>query len=309
MTRVVDLFAGWGGFSTGSVRAGCDVVYAANHWPTAVAVHAANHPATAHVCQDLRQADWTALPAYDLLTASPCCTGHSSAGVPDRKRWGVSKKHDSDRATAWDVVDCAEATAPETILVENVPAFRTWQLYPVWRCALETLGYSLQEHLLVASRHGHTPQRRQRLFVVASRRRLPTLRVPEHAEPAIGPCIDWTDGEWRAFGEASPWAQTLLAAAVRKIGPRGLVQWVGGGGGRVRLDEPIRTVTTKDQWCAFADGRYRALTTREYARAMGFPDDYAWPVHLSRADVIRGLGNAVPPGLACAVVSAILEAA
>ena len=63
--RAIDLFAGAGGFSTGAHMAGVEVVWAANHWPAAVDVHAANHPETEHSCQDLHQADWTKVPAHD----------------------------------------------------------------------------------------------------------------------------------------------------------------------------------------------------------------------------------------------------
>ena len=58
--KAIDLFAGGGGFTEGAEQAGCEVVLAANHWPAAVATHAANHPRAKHVCQDLQQADWTA---------------------------------------------------------------------------------------------------------------------------------------------------------------------------------------------------------------------------------------------------------
>lgn len=77
--KAIDLFAGLGGFSQGARLIGAPVVWAANHWPRAVATHAANHPETDHVCQDLQQADWTKTPACNLLLASPCCQGHSHA--------------------------------------------------------------------------------------------------------------------------------------------------------------------------------------------------------------------------------------
>lgn len=71
MTTAIDLFAGLGGWSTGASMAGVQVLWAANHWPEAVQWHANNHPDTQHVCQDLHQADWTQVPAHDLLLASP----------------------------------------------------------------------------------------------------------------------------------------------------------------------------------------------------------------------------------------------
>ena len=51
--KTIDLFAGAGGFSTGATMAGCNVVWAANHWRSAVEIHAANHPGAQYVCQDL----------------------------------------------------------------------------------------------------------------------------------------------------------------------------------------------------------------------------------------------------------------
>jgi DNA (cytosine-5)-methyltransferase 1 len=77
--RAVDLFAGLGGFTAGATAAGARVVWAANHWPVAVQWHAVNHPETAHLCQDLHQADWTQVPDHDLLLASPACQGHTPA--------------------------------------------------------------------------------------------------------------------------------------------------------------------------------------------------------------------------------------
>lgn len=38
--RVVDYFAGLGGFTLGAQRAGARVVRAINHWPVAVRLHA-----------------------------------------------------------------------------------------------------------------------------------------------------------------------------------------------------------------------------------------------------------------------------
>lgn len=84
MIRVVDLFAGAGGSSLGAHMVGCQVVFAANHWQQAVAVHAQNFPETEHACQDLRQFDFASLPDHDLLLASPACQGHARARGKDR---------------------------------------------------------------------------------------------------------------------------------------------------------------------------------------------------------------------------------
>jgi DNA (cytosine-5)-methyltransferase 1 len=301
--KAVDLFAGFGGFTLAAELACVQVVWAANHWPLAVEVHAANHPRVEHVCQDLRQADWTKLPDFDLLLAAPACQGHSRASQPRRRRY-----HDALRATAWAVVDCAEATEPRALVVENVTTFREWRLYPVWREALRQLGYTLTEHVVKATDHG-VPQRRERLFVVGLRRGRFEALAPSSAEerPFAG-CVDWMAPGWRLVTSASPGAQERIRAAQKRLGPLCLVQHVTGHKG-VPLDEPIRTITTKDQWVLVHGTAYRPLTLREYARGMGFPDSYRLPDGVARKVVTRGLGNAVCPPVGRDLIAAVRSAA
>jgi DNA (cytosine-5)-methyltransferase 1 len=295
--KAVDLFAGWGGFTLGAEMAGIDVVWAANHWPLAVEAHRLNHPKTWHECQDLRQADWSTLPSYDLLLASPACQGHSTASQPKRRRY-----HDALRATAWAVVDCADVTEPKTIIVENVVSFRRWRLYNHWREALSTLGYHIEERELMASFHG-VPQRRKRLFIIATRKPIRLGLEPHHSETAFGPCVDWSADGWRPVANAATNARKRMIAARERHGARFLTQHVTNHPG-VPLDEPIRTITTKDQWAIVDGDVYRPLTIRELARGMGFPDHYDWP-EASRQDIIKGIGNAVPPPLARQLIEAV----
>lgn len=305
----VDLFAGWGGFTLAAESIGVRVAWAANHWPLAVEAHAANHPSTAHACQDLQQADFSTLPAYDLLLAAPACQGHSSAAQPARARsQRVRVTHDTMRATAWAVIDCADVTEPRAIVVENVPEFARWRLFPTWLDALRALGYRIATAELVASIHADVPQRRRRLFIVATRGGLARLDLPSSPEPPIGPCLDFdAPAEWTRVRDASPGVQARIAKG-RRHGTRRLTQHVTGHPG-VPLSEPIRTITTKDQWALVDGDRYRPLTIRETARAMGFPDSYAWPSGATRGDVITGLGGAVPPDLAARVIARALDAA
>ncbi len=292
--RAIDLFAGLGGFTLGAQLAGVEVVWASNHWDLIVRTHAANHPDVIHVCQDLRQADFSRIPDYDLLLASPCCQGGSQAGRPGRKRDPrVAQRHDEYRSTAWAVVDCAEATRPRAFIVENIPDMRDWELYPVWKLALQTLGYALTELKLLATDFG-VPQLRSRLFIVGMLgERAFDFCPPPPARPAFGPCIDWDAPGWRPVAQARPKARERIRAAQARRGLRRLlVQHVTGHPG-VPLDEPIRTITTKDQWVVVDGDRYRWLTMRELARAQSFPDSYLLP-DASREEVVRGIGNAVP---------------
>ncbi len=301
----VDLFAGWGGFTEGAEQAGATVPYAANHWPLAGEAHAANHPGAQHECQDLRQADWSKLPAHDLLLASPACQGHSTAANGARNP-GVHARHDALRATAWSVVDCVEVCRPRAVIVENVPDFRRWPKFDLWCAALERDGYTLDVRTLRASHHG-TPQRRDRLFIFGT---LDAVRVPKldrGTEPAFGPCLEWdAPGRWRPTS-LRPRVSERIERSRQRHGDRFITQHTRDHMG-VPLSEPIRTITTKDQWAIVDGDRYRPLTVRETARAMGFRDSYAWPKDATRKEAIRGLGNAVCPPVARAAVSAVMEA-
>lgn len=315
--KAVDLFAGWGGFTIGAHNAGVEVVYAANHWPLAVEAHALNHPEVVHECQDLRQANWAKLPEYELLLASPACQGHSQAAQPSRARSDRTRSyHDALRATAWSVVDCAEVTTPKAIIVENVLDFGKWgpphdprngAMFRHWVEALEILGYTVQTQTLRASHFG-VPQRRDRLFVVASRKPI-SLEFEVNPEPGFGPSIDWDVGRWKDIAtmpDRKHAARRRLTIASERFG-RATVQHVSHHRG-LALTEPVRTITTKDQWALVDDTRYRPFTVLETARAMGFPDDYGWPDKAGRRELIKGLGNAVCPPVAQAVVARVAGA-
>jgi DNA (cytosine-5)-methyltransferase 1 len=299
--KAIDLFAGAGGWMEGAQGTGVDIVYAANHWPFAVEMSTLNHPKVRHECQDLRQADWTQLPAYDLLLASPSCQGHSTASQPKRRRY-----HDVMRATAWAVVDCAEVTQPRAIIVENVPSFRTWKLYDVWKEALTLIGYQLQEHVVMATDYG-VAQRRERLIVVATPRPI-KLHLPKRSiEPAFAPHLEVDAGNWKHVADTTDQVRARIAKGRRNCGPTFLSQHVTGHPG-VPLSEPIRTITTKDQWI-FVDGdRYRPLTLRELARGMSFRDSFRWPNGATRTDTVKALGNAIPPKMARTFVAQVAEA-
>ncbi|AEC20065.1 hypothetical protein PT7_1525 [Pusillimonas sp. T7-7] len=109
--KAIDLFAGLGGNSEGAKQAGVPVVWAANHWESAVQIHAANHPGTGHACQDLHQADWTQVPAHAPLPARDTRTpeGRSAPittpGLPPLSVWYLrvtaeTEKPKSSRSTA-----------------------------------------------------------------------------------------------------------------------------------------------------------------------------------------------------------------
>lgn len=303
--KAIDLFAGAGGFSTGAYAAGCEVVWAANHWQAAVAIHAANHPDTIHVCQDLHQADWSAVPAHDLLLASPCCQGHSKA----RGKAHGDPQHDASRSTAWAVVNAVEYHRPAVVIIENVPEFLQWALYPAWYAAMASLGYALAPHIVDAANHG-VPQHRERLFIVATRSRHGIqLQLPAREHVAAGSIIDFNAGSWSAIDKPNRATATLARVANGRArhGQRFLTAYYGNEAGGRSLQRPIGTITTRDRWAIVDGERMRMLSVQECRRAMGFPAGYILPAQHRLA--IHLLGNAVCPPVVTDIIQALKAAA
>lgn len=303
--NAIDLFSGAGGFSTGAVMAGVQVVWAANHWPAAVQVHANNHPDTAHVCQDLQQADWTLVPPHDLLLASPACQGHSRARGKDRPH------HDAQRSTAWAVVSALECHKTESAVIENVREFTQWTLYPAWFAAMHALGYSLAPMVIDAADHG-VPQHRQRLFIVATRSKHPIeLHLPQREHAGIGQAIDWAAGKWSPINKPGRSAATLdrVRNGRARFGHRFVAPYFGSGSGLTGrcISRPIGTITTRDRWALVDGDHMRMLSATEAKRAMGFPDTYQLPER--HKDAMHMLGNAVVPIVAADVINALRTAA
>lgn len=301
----IDLFAGAGGFSTGARLAGARVLWAANHWPTAVEWHAANHPETQHACQDLQQADFRDAPPHDLLLASPACQGHS------RARGAEKPHHDALRSTAWAVVTCCEVHRPAAALVENVPEFASWTLYPAWCAAMETMGYALAPMVLDAADHG-VAQHRRRLFIIATRSRHPVeLRLPKREHIAAASCIDFAAGRWSPINKPGRSQRTLarIAAGRAAHGDRFVAPYYGSGSGETgrSLARPIGTLTTRARWAVVDGDRMRMVLAAEGRELMGLPSDYQLPAN--EATSWHLIGNAVCPPVAADIIRALRAAA
>lgn len=303
--KAIDLFAGAGGFSTGAAMAGAQVIWAANHWPLAVQYHAVNHPAADHLCQDLHQADWSQVPSSDILLAAPCCQGHSKA----RGKAKGNPQHDASRSTAWAVVSAAEYLRPQSIVVENVPEFLEWGLFPAWELAMQKLGYTLAPHIVDAADHG-VPQHRVRMFIVATRSRSPlVLDLPKREHIPASAFLDFDSGSWSPIHTPRRSCATLARVSAGRAahGDRFLAPYYGSGSGTTgrSLRRPIGTVTTKARWALIDGDRMRMLTVPENCAAMGFPQDYQLPAQAHQA--IHLLGNAVCPPVARDVIAALMN--
>lgn len=196
---IIDNFAGGGGTSTGLEAAfGRPVDIAINHDPEALAMHAANHPHTLHLCEsvwDVNPIQVTGNQPVALVWLSPDCKHFSKAkgGTP------VSKHI---RGLAWVGMRWVAMCKPRVLMLENVEEFQTWgpilvgpdgqarpdparrgKTFQSFVRQLKAHGYQVDWRELRASDHG-TPTIRKRLFLVARRDGLPIVWPEQtHAEP------------------------------------------------------------------------------------------------------------------------------
>jgi DNA (cytosine-5)-methyltransferase 1 len=307
MTTAIDLFAGLGGWSKGARNAGVQVLWAANHWPVAVEWHSANHPDTQHACQDLHQARWEQVPAHDLLLASPCCQGHSKA----RGKASGNPQHDASRSTAWAVVSALEFHRPDAALVENVPEFTKWALYPAWVSAVQALGYQVAPHVVDCADLG-VPQHRVRLFLVLTRSKAPLmLELHRRQHVPAASFLDFTAGNWSPIDKPGRAAATLarVANGRERFGDQFIMPYYGTGSGLTGrcTSRPIGTITTLDRWALVRGDEMRMLSADEALAAQTFPPDTLRPKQ--HRLTMHMAGNAVPPLAGQRVIEALLAAA
>lgn len=212
----VDNFAGGGGASEGFVKVfGRDPDFAINHDPEALAMHAANHPKTKHLVDDVfhaRPRDITAGRRVRGAWFSPDCTFHSKArgGKPHRDT-NLARRR---RGLAWVGVKWAEQVRPDVLFFENVEEFQAWgpiskktgapdpaqkgAHFRRWCKRLRDAGYVVEWRELVACDYG-APTKRKRLYVIARCDGNPIVwPTPSHGPGRAQPyrtaaeCIDWT---------------------------------------------------------------------------------------------------------------------
>lgn len=206
---VTDLFAGFGGASSGAVLVpGVEIKIAANHWQLAVDVHNDNHPTADHACVDLHLEDPAYFPKTDILWASPECTQWSQANgkkpdlAPMLGGWSLfddlddDLKLDEDAATRsrllmFDVLRFMEHHRYRYVVVENVVDIARNPKYAAaweaWQTGIRNLGYGYRV-VSLNSMHAQAfglpaPQSRDRLYVVCWRSDMPAPDIDRFMRP------------------------------------------------------------------------------------------------------------------------------
>ena len=263
----------------------------------------------------------------ELLLAGPPCQGHSALNNHTR--------HDDPRNGLYLAVPAiAIAMGVPNVVIENVPGVVRDRngVVPTAASLLRRAGYQVEMGVLAADELGW-PQTRKRFFMVASRWGAPRpLEDLAESFAEKGRAVRWAfknlpnkrnDPRWMSESaqmseenlERMRWLidndeydlPNHLRPVCHQQGTTYKANY-----GRMRIDRPAGTLTTG--FATPGRGRFvhplepRTLTNREAARIQAIPDwfDFSGGRAEPRVtDIRRWIGNAVPPVLAHAAVSAL----
>ena len=337
-------FAGGGGASCGFRDAGMRIAFALDRNAAAAATHRTNFPEAEFLQADIRGVSAGAIrsrmkagPGSPILFSGCApCQPHSRQNAMR----GDPERDERDLEALGRFGEIVAACRPDLVFMENVPGLARLhapdEVFGRFVGRLDEAGYEMDIRIAALARHG-VPQTRRRLVLMASRHgrvRLPaathgpgsprrsyaTVRDAIGALPRIG------------AGEEHPGDALHRAAALSELNLERIAATPEGGGsrdwpkrlkyerhrgkrgwsdvcGRMRWDAPAPTLTTRCM--SYTSGRFghpeqdRAISVREAACLQTFPRSFRFEGSVK--EVVRQIGNAVPPRFARLAGNAFVE--
>jgi len=286
MIQAKSYFSGAGGMDCGIQQAGIDIVSSLELDPSACATLRANYKHTIYE-MDIKDIRVKAQPWTPILIGTYPCTKYSAIADIHNNRHGRTGKYRTGDDLFLHFFRHIAIAEPEMYIVENVPGMKK---FPVVMEAMSELPDYYINILCPVNSLNWLPQSRPRLILIGTRKPFylrqpgrttrPTLKDlldPWNGERPIESVVKRFNGDYRDKpvilnpDDPRTYARTLLANYGKNKGHQ------------VVLDPDV------------PEG-FRSFTPREYARLMGFPDDYIFVG--SSTEQYRQIGNAVCPPLA-----------
>lgn len=311
--KVVSLFAGGGGSSTGYRMAGGKVLGVSEFIPEAQRTYHSNWPDTHIFKQDVRELKGNDIleilglkeGELDILDGSPPCSAFSTSGKRD-KGWGKDKKYsDSSQKNVEDLffeyIRILRDVKPKVMIAENVSGLVKGSAKGYFNEIMRELrssGYHVECKVLDAKWLG-VPQGRQRTIFVGVRNDLYKPEMKLHPKP-FGPLIPLK----KAFEGINNTVEELKEVDISKYEVyKLLVELKNGQTHKKRFNLvksspiiPSQCITAKTSCLSAAAPRHwenRAFTVKEIKRIMSVPDDYKLTGTYKQQ--VERLGRMVPP--------------
>ncbi len=295
--KVLDLFAGCGGFSSGFERAGFEIIGFVENWKPAIETYKENHRNAVHIGTDITKISDSVIAQYkaDIIVGGPPCQGFSLCGKRNSK--------DIRNQLYKEYLRFVRIIQPKAVVMENVQGLLSMNDYDGRKVIDKIvqdfiqLGYFVSFSVLTASDYG-VPQRRKRLFIIGIK--LPVFNLRKTREKTVIESLSDLPHNAHLFFETSPKVQERIKGL--KQGEK-LCNKYNFSRQRLCADKPSKTITTKP---IFIHPYYdRFLTPRELARLQSFPDSFHFKG--SKTSMVKQIGNAVPPLLAQSLATNLKE--
>lgn len=344
---VIDLFAGVGGLSLGFEGCGFEVVLANEYDPSIAAAYQMNHQGTKMIVADITALDLketfgSYAGAVDVVIGGPPCQGFSQKG----QRKTIHDKRNFLFKYYVKVVELVRPKYFVMENVPNLLTAEGGYFRKEIEELFNSMHYRLEMGILNASDYG-VPQNRRRAVIIGKRGdQAPALPKPKQETVTIWDAISdlaylnsGEGAEEQAYrsspqsnyqkrlrqGSAvlynhvvtrhSELALERLAMIPPNAGKEALPEEhltksiYSGTWTRMRKDEISVTITTR--FDTPSSGKFthpfldRAITVREAARIQSFPDRFRFAG--SKGSQMKQVGNAVPPFLAEAIATVIMN--
>ena len=318
--KAIELFSGCGGLAFGFKNSGIDSELLVEIDNDSCDTLTANFSNSMIICDDIANVDFLPYQGkIDIVAGGFPCQAFSYAGK--------SKGFEDTRGTLFfDFARAVKEVKPKVAVGENVKGLISHDkgrtLLTMVK-TLEDLGYNVQYKLLLAQ-YFNVPQKRERVFIVATRKDLPnTYKYPEEfdyfvpLEVALKDCPPSEGQEYpkrkKEIMDMVPqggyWKD--LPIEIQKEYMKGSFYLGGGKTGtarRLSMKEPSLTLVTspaQGQTERCHPTKTRPLTIRESARIQTFPD--SWEFSGSLGSQYKQIGNAVPVNLAYHVGKSVVK--
>jgi DNA (cytosine-5)-methyltransferase 1 len=336
---LIDLFAGCGGMTRGFHDTGrFTTTFAVEFDAAAAATYRDNFPTAEMHAVPIEEVN--SFPRAAVVIGGPPCQGFSplNRNLVGFERRGLWREY----------LRALEESNAEAFVMENVPQLLKSAEYEEFKKRAERLGFTVEGKILNAADFGVPQRRRRAIVIGVKDGTVPWPQETHGDPGALPlGRRPWTtfrqaveglpltpDGNaWHVGRNPRPESIRRYKAVPRDGGNRFQMQrnldrnnlghlvppcWRNKPSGttdvfgRLWWDRPAFTIRT--EFYKPEKGRYlhpsahRAITIREAARCMSFPDDFRLPEDQPMPSIARQVGNAVPPLLARAIAEALAVA-
>ncbi len=210
--KVIELFAGVGGFRLGLEQAGNFEIVWSNQWePSTKTQHAslvyeARFGANGHSNEDISEVPTADIPDADILVGGFPCQDYSVATTLQNSKGLIGKKG----VLWWSIhrILLEKKNPPKYLFLENVdrllksPSTQRGRDFAIMLKSLDDLGYAVEWRVINAAEYG-MPQRRRRIFFIGYHKSTQAYKDLKNSD-----ALEWIH-ETGSFAAAFPVAATV----------------------------------------------------------------------------------------------------